>query len=149
VPITPPSRLAVAMALAATVAKRSRGAQRIASSMIAVITPPKPVPIRNRPRARPVPLAAWANTRVPASATRASPAAVRRVPKRSKATPIGSWASADASSMVPITAPISEPPSPKVRLSSLEITPPPARCTWAITRSAPATASTRIMAAAD
>ncbi len=49
VPSSPPSRLALAMAVAATVAKRSRGAQRMARSMITVIAPPKPMPIRKRP----------------------------------------------------------------------------------------------------
>ena len=48
--------------------------------------------------------------------------------------------------MEPITTPISVPPSPKLRCSSLEITPPPARWIWAMTRRPPATVSTRIMA---
>ena len=126
--------------------RNARGAQRMARSMITVIAPPKPMPIRKRPIARPAPPSAMPKTRVPASATRASAAAVRRIPKRSKARPIGTWATAEASIMER-SRPRSRAARPEAAVQLARDPPPPARWIWAMTRRAPAMVSTRIMAA--
>jgi len=92
-----------------------------------VTTPAKPAPISARPSARPTAPSATANSSMPTSPTRALAETVRRVPKRSKAMPIGSCTTADARNIAPMTTPISPGPRPKVRCSSLEMTPPPIR----------------------
>ena len=83
----PPTKLADASTVAATVEKRSGGAQCMASNTMLVTAPANPAPIRKRATARPAKPSAAANKSVPSSATRAMAETVRLVPKRSEGEP--------------------------------------------------------------